>query len=330
MDKRRFLRSLKDDVFLLLLCSAVWLVVILLYHLPWEAVIYPTVLCLVVLLLAGYFRYVRSRKKHEKLEWLAEIPDTLMEELKEYDSPEDEDYRALIQALVNLKEKQEQEFWRKERDSVDYYTTWVHQIKTPIAAMRLRLEEEDSILSAQLKMELLRVEQYVEMVLTYMRLQSETTDFVFREYPLDKMIRASVRRFAPQFIHSGIRLEMDLDSLDRAVLTDEKWFCFVLEQILSNALKYTREGSVRIWLRERDRLCIRDTGIGIAPEDLPRIFERGYTGQNGRVEKRSSGLGLYLCRSICDRLGFVIRAESEAGAGTTIILELEQNKRLHE
>ena len=113
-------------------------------------------------------------------------------------------------------------------------------------------------------------------------------------------------------------------------MTDEKWLSFVIEQLLSNALKYTREGEIRVYLREPKTLCIEDTGIGIAPSDLPRVFEKGYTGYNGRTDKRASGIGLYLCRRVCEGLGIDIRIISELDKGTTVLLDLEQYKLKNE
>ena len=137
-------------------------------------------------------------------------------------------------------------------------------------------------------------------------------------------MRPAVRKFAGEFIRR--RLRLDYQPLDRTVVTDAKWLGFVVEQVLSNALKYTPEGSVSIYAEEPATLCIRDTGIGIAPEDLPRIFERSYTGYQGRADHRASGIGLYLCKQICDRLGHTIRAESRVGEGTVIRIGLEQTR----
>ena len=179
------------------------------------------------------------------------------------------------------------------------------------------------------------------MVLCYLRLDSESTDYVFREYELDDIIRQAVKRFAGQFISRKIRL--DYYAVNKKIVTDEKWLLFVLEQVLSNALKYTEEGSISIYCEKQAEafsgtaskepagqdtavLCIRDTGIGIAPEDLPRIFERGYTGYNGRNDKNASGLGLYLCRRICKNLGHTITIDSVLGEGTTVRIGLEHRK----
>ena len=150
-----------------------------------------------------------------------------------------------------------------------------------------------------MKMELFKIEQYVEMVLSYLRMEEMSSDLAFEEYQLDDIVRQAVRKYSQMFILKRIRL--DFQPLQRAVLTDEKWLVFVVEQILSNALKYTKEGSISIYLttyREKLMLAIRDTGIGISREDLPRVFEKGFTGYNGRADKKSTGIGLYLCKRL--------------------------------
>ena len=160
------------------------------------------------------------------------------------------------------------------------------------------------------------------MVLAFLRLDEGGSDYVLRECPLDGIIRGAVRKFAPEFI--GRKLRLDYAPVEFTAVTDEKWLSFVLEQLLSNALKYTREGSIRIAMDAPGILTVSDTGIGIAPEDLPRIFEKGYTGKNGRRDRTASGIGLYLCRRICTNLGIGISAASEIGVGTTIRLDLTQ------
>ena len=202
----------------------------------------------------------------------------------------------------------------------DYYTMWAHQIKTPIAAMRLLLGGQDTAQSRELSEELLRIEQYTQMVLCYIRLESPQSDLVIRPCSLDGMIKRAVRRFSTQFIRK--KLTLTYEPADAQVLTDEKWFVFVLEQLLSNAVKYTREGGVTI-TADAHTLRIADTGIGIAPEDLPRIFDKGYTGCNGRADMKASGIGLYLCRRICASLGMTISIESGTG-GTAVTLGLDR------
>ena len=153
----------------------------------------------------------------------------------------EEDYRQLIRALGEEKQRQASAMDLRMSDMQDYFTLWAHQIKTPIAAMRLILQTKPENSAGEIEGELFRVEQYVEMVLNYLRLDSDSTDFVFRTCALDDIIRQCVRKYAKQFIRKRIRLEYEGTALQ--VLTDEKWLCFVIEQILSNALKYTSAGS---------------------------------------------------------------------------------------
>ena len=189
--------------------------------------------------------------------------------------------------------------------------------------LRLLLQDADTDEQRALLEQLQSVEQYVEMVLGYLRLESPSSDYVIRNYALDDIVRQAVRKYASQFIRRKLRLEYT--PLNVSVITDEKWLLFVIEQVLSNALKYTRSGTVSITLEAPKTLCIRDTGIGIAPEDLPRVFEKGYTGSNGRTDKRATGIGLYLCRRILAKLGHSIRIASTPGVGTTVRIGLEQD-----
>ena len=204
----------------------------------------------------------------------------------------------------------------------DYYAAWVHQIKAPIAVMKILLQQQDTRENRELSAELFRVEQYVEMALSYIRLGEGASDLVIRECDLDEIIRKTVRKYAGQFIRRKIRLVYD--GTDMKALTDEKWLSFILEQLLSNAVKYTPEGgTVTIAADRCRRISVTDTGIGIAPEDLPRIFEKGYTGYNGRLDKKSTGIGLYLCRQAADRLGHRLTAASEPGRGSCFTVDLD-------
>lgn len=161
---------------------------------------------------------------------------------------------------------------RQQKESLDYYSAWVHQIKTPISSMKMILQQEDTEENHLLSAELFRIEQYTEMALQYLRLDSKTNDFVFQQYDLDSIIRQAIRKYAPQFILRKIRLIYEPVSM--TILTDEKWMLFLLEQLLSNAIKYTPHGSVTISVTPEKVLQVADTGIGIAPEDLPRILKR--------------------------------------------------------
>lgn len=221
----------------------------------------------------------------------------------------------------------------KEADRRDYFLMWAHQIKTPISAMKLLLEEAgDCKNNFRMREELFKIEQYAEMVLTIQRLENMAADLVLQEYELAPLLRQAVRKYSVLFINKGLRVEVPDDEC--RVLTDEKWFSFCLEQILSNGIKYTEKGKITMGInrdcREKEDyvvLYIEDTGMGIRPEDLPRIFDKGFTGYNGRVDKRATGIGLYLCNRICRQLGILITVESRFGAGTKVELTIPQTKK---
>lgn len=296
----------------------------LLYHLPIAAVIYPMLLCIALGLLIMVFDFLRVKREHEILSHIQSITDMIEETLPKWEAVKDEDYQKILCRFCEEHNDYRTQTRQRYADMIDYFTVWAHQIKTPIASMRLHLQNEDSGLSRILTSDLHRIEQYVEMVLTFLRLDSESTDYIIKEYDLDKIIKQAVRKFSSDFI--GRKLSLVYEPVNATVITDEKWLSFVIEQILSNALKYTTEGSISITLEFEKILRIRDTGIGIAPEDLPRVFENGYTGYNGRVDKKASGIGLYLCKRICNNLGHTITARSIVDVGTIIDIDLSQRK----
>ena len=306
----------------------IFLVSFALYRLPLAAVLYPAALCAIAgaVFLTADLR--RAARKHEQLQAIRSAVDVASRPLPQVESPEDEAYQQILQLLADEQRSLQTAMDRRYAEMIDYYTLWAHQIKTPIASMGLRLQNEDSALSRALSSDLFRIEQYVGMALVYLRLNSESSDYLIREYELDGIIRQAVKKFAGEFISRKLRLVYE--PVQTRVLTDEKWLSFVIEQILSNALKYTPSGSISISLEAPKTLCIRDTGIGIAPEDLPRIFEKGYTGCNGRRDKRASGIGLYLCKRICRNLGHGISASSSVGQGSAIRIDLNRAELRHE
>lgn len=311
-----------------LVCLLIFAAAFALYRLPLAAVLYPAALCLICALVFAGFDYRRTKRKVQALEKVQNSLDVTDGLMPPTEGVTETAYRAVIDRLCARQDALQHDMERRFDDTVNYYTVWAHQIKTPIASMRLKLQNEDSDFSRSITADLLRIEGYVEMVLAFLRLDSTDSDYVIREYDLDPIVRQAVRKFAGEFISRNLKLEYT--SLDTTVLTDEKWLSFVIEQVLSNALKYTPSGCISITLEPRKTLCIRDTGIGVAPEDLPRIFERGYTGWNGRVQKTASGLGLYLCKRICENLGHTITAASEPGQGTTVRIGLDRAPIEHE
>lgn len=330
-----YIISKKKSFLMVLVCSAIFAFTFWMYGITVAAVLSPALVCMVIMAAAfaimACSEYGKWKNMQEILQRavgddseFVKILDTA--EIRKQVNTTDEIENELLEIIERLKNggmRLNDSMNMKYSDMVDYYTMWVHQIKTPIASMHLILQKEDSEDSRRLRAELFRVEQYVQMVLCFLRLDSDFTDYVIKEYRVDDIIRPAVRRLAPQFIMK--KLSLEYEQTDEVALTDEKWLSFVVEQVLSNAVKYTSVGSISIKC-DGDRLVISDTGIGIAAEDLPRIFDKGYTGFNGRADRKASGIGLYLCRRICDNLGHSIKAESVPGHGTTIIIGIERDK----
>ena len=287
----------------------------LLFEMPGIAVLYPLILTAGIGIIAMVFDYIFFIKRHNMLS-AEELP-LPMDQIEE-------DYQLIISKLNEEAKLSQMKSSEDYNNMIEYYTVWAHQIKTPIAAMRLNLQSEDTEQARRLMGDLNRIEAYVEMVLTFLRLDSDSTDYLIKEYDLDEIIRPAIKKFSKEFILKKLKLEYD--PVNYKTVTDSKWLSFIIEQIISNAVKYTSEGSVKICMSEPGVLCFEDTGIGISEEDLPRIFENGYTGFNGREDKRASGIGLYLCKRIADNLGHKISAESVAGKGTKIILDLRSRK----
>lgn len=318
----KYLNQKKGYILEMLFFCLIFGIVFAMYHIPVKAVGYPALLCLVVGAAFFLADYKKMLQKHKKLEQLQKLTASMINEFPDSENIIEEDYKKFLQTLCSQMTDIETNAAMKYQDMMDYYTIWAHQIKTPIASMRLTLQKEDTDFSRRLQRDLFRIEQYVEMVLTFLRLDSDSNDYVFKTYSLDEVVRGTVKKFSQEFI--GRKISLRYETIHASIVTDEKWLSFVLEQILSNALKYTKEGYIKIYLNEHKCLCIEDTGIGIAAVDLPRIFEKGYTGYNGRTDKKASGIGLYLCKRVCDNLGIGITAKSEEGKGTTIELSLEQ------
>ena len=320
-----FLREKRQLLFFLLFFEGFLCLIYGLYGLPWGPAGYTCLMTAVVtlgLLTAGFFSWKRKRRQLLILKRQAE-QSLETADLPKAETPLEEIYQEIIRDQEKRCQREQKESREKLVRSREYYTRWSHQIKTPIAAMELLLQEEPADARA-LKRELLKTSQYVEMALSYQRMEGEGNDLVIQRYELRPVVMQAVKKVSPLLIHKHI--SFSAGDLSGEVLTDEKWLIFVLEQLLTNASKYTKEGgSVRIG-QENGMLVLRDTGIGIRPEDLPRIFEWGYTGYNGRLDKRSTGVGLALVKQVMEMLGNKIEIRSVLGEGTEVFLDLRRTE----
>ena len=307
---KMFLKSKQNELLCYIGSMSLFVTVLFLYDVRTDAIQYGLLLSTVLFLINLTLQFFKFQKR------LSE-----------------QDYQNIIK---NLKEqngelKSQERIFKQEMS--DYYSMWVHQIKTPIAAMHVLqqiLEEEypEQKYIKEIKLELFKIEQYVEMVLTYLRMGEMSGDLKFEKYSLDAIVRQVIRKYSQMFILRKIHLQYAKTS--QCIVTDEKWLQFVLEQVLSNALKYTKDGGmIFIYTEEKENkkcLVIEDSGIGIQAEDLPRVFEKGFTGYNGRADKKSTGIGLYMCKKIMERLNHQIWIESEIDKGTKVYLDLAREE----
>lgn len=330
---RRLFYFIKKQIWILLcmlICTLEWTVIFFLYALPFSPLIYALILSATTVLLFGGLIWIQKRKNIFQLKRCCSQKDYTSLTLPKAYTEEENLYQELIRSLQQSLQEEQKKAKDESSRTQTYYTLWSHQIKTPISAIRLLLQEE-SIKRGQIELELLKVEQYVDMALQYQRLEDHTNDLHIAKYNVSDMVRQVVKKIAPLFIYKKIHL--DLKDLDDMVITDEKWTCFLIEQFLTNAVKYTPEqGTISIYMDKKLPSClvIQDTGIGILPEDLPRIFEWGYTGYNGRIQKRSTGIGLSLCKQVADLLGHTISIESHVRIGTIVRLDLSHPPLLEE
>lgn len=301
-----------------------------LYDIPFDAIIYGCELSFVWCAVCLFIDFYKYYKRHKLLHINREQFFDDAEQLPEYMDIIEYDYQELAKKLYQAKQELISKNRIAKKELLDYYGMWVHQIKTPIAALDILLQNTERMLYqldekemmqkaisvSDMKMELFKIEQYVEMALNYLRVEDISSDLVFKKHELDDMVRQVIRKYAKIFISKKIKIDFKLTKA--CIVTDEKWFIFVLEQIISNALKYIKKGQIFIYMKEKS-LVIEDTGIGIPAEDLPRIFEKGFTGYNGRENKKSTGIGLYF-KNIMDKLQWNITVDSEVGSGTKIYL----------
>lgn len=322
-----WLKSRRAALIYFLLFGGSVVLVYYLFRLPWQASGYTLLLGLFGGLLVAVPDFLRFYGRVQELhKHVGRFPTGVLPPARTL--PE-EQYHAMVRALEQERLRLAAQITANQKNDDEYYTLWVHQIKTPLAAMQLLLQQGEGTISpagrATLQQEVFRTGQYVGMVLQYQRLTSPESDLLFREHRLPALVKKAVKNCAPLFIYKNIPLTLEV--ADTVLVTDEKWFVFVLEQLLTNAVKYTAKGNITV-TSTAHTLTVQDTGVGILPEDLPRVFQRGYTGSTGRQNSHSTGIGLYLCREILQKLGFSIRLESKPGKGTTAIINIAQTRAM--
>lgn len=318
-----YLKMKKTSIIGILGVYAVLFVFAYLYRIPIEVILYPFILTIVFVLIVLLFDYIKYKEKVNKIIQICNDISSCYSVKINDKNIFDEYYLDIINELLKENRKQVSQFQKKVSDINDYFSIWVHQIKTPIASMKLKIDNEQ-IDSLQLASDLNRIDHYVDLVLSFLKFDEEKIDLYFRKTDVDRIMRESLKKFSNDFIIKKIRLDYKLSK--REVLTDEKWLSFVFDQLLSNALKYTDKGTISIYYDEDSCLCIKDSGIGIALADMERLFEKGFTGYNGRQYKKASGIGLYMCKRMCDKLNIGISIESVVNEYTLVKLKFLSNE----
>lgn len=323
-----YIKDHKKTIIVYIMSIFIFYFLFFLYENKMESVVYGTVFIVVLCLIVGGYDFYQYVNHYEYLYRCRNTIEYDVENIGEDRSLIEKEYQNLI---VTLDQKRKEYFAQSEQEKIeleDYFTLWVHQMKLPISAMKIMLETEEMLDRKLLKSELFRIEQYSSMVLAYIRMNSRDTDYQIETCDLDQMIRQSIRTFASEFIRK--KIACDFKETKIQLVTDEKWFVFVLEQILSNSLKYTKRGTISIYIQNETTLVVEDTGSGMEVGDCVRSFDKGYTGRNGRIDKKASGLGLYLCKNILNKLSHDIRIESQIGVGTKVKISWKKDTMMIE
>ena len=318
-----YLKMKKTSIIGILGVYAILFVFVYLYRIPIEVILYPFILTIVFVLMVLLFDYIKYKEKVNKISQICNDISSCYSVKINDKNIFDEYYLDIINELLKENRKQVSQIQKKVSDINDYFSIWVHQIKTPIASMKLKIDNEQMDL-LQLASDLNRIDHYVDLVLSFLKFDEEKIDLYFRKTDVDRIMRESLKKFSNDFIIKKIRLDYKLSK--REVLTDEKWLSFVFDQLLSNALKYTDKGTISIYYDGDSCLCIKDSGIGIALADMERLFEKGFTGYNGRQYKKASGIGLYMCKRMCDKLNIAISIESIVNEYTLVKLKFLSNE----
>lgn len=276
--------------------------------------------------IASYLSYTRKREFFRRMQEAAADLDKayLLPELLE--TPGFLEGRILFDAMKEMERSMAEQIQGYERNNKEYkefIELWVHEIKLPIATGKLLVENNRQFYDDSMMEELDKIDSYAEQALFYARSNYVEKDYVLKKISLKQVAGEVLRKNRKQLFNQHI--SMEIHDLEEEVYSDSKWLAFILQQLLSNSIKYMGEGERRLeWYAKRYqnqvKLYLKDSGIGIPAKDLPRVFEKGFTGDNGRTGKKSTGMGLYLCKKLCEKMGHRIELASSEGKGCLVVI----------
>ncbi len=319
---KKYIHYRKVNILSYLFILCIYLVIVYLYQDYLEPVLYASLIIFVFLIFLFCFDYYLFVKKYTTLKKLENSPTTISAYLPQTNNDIENEYSTLISLLNSQFIEYQNQMDSANQEREDYFSLWTHQIKTPISAIHLLVDDRDD---TELKTQLFLIEEYVSLALGYLRATSVSSDLVLKKCNIEDICKSCIRHYSPLFIKK--KLSLNFTPFHYELITDEKWLSFVIEQILSNALKYTNTGSISIYMKN-NQLIIEDTGIGISESDLPRVFGKNYTGTNGHASSNSSGMGLYLCKLVLDKLSHEISITSKVNVGTKVIITLQKCKQV--
>ena len=334
MNNRRYWKNRIPFLLTNLVCMAALTVFLLVCGNSVSAVLLILMVWAVILLAGLFLTYWKRKRQMQKLlDMAGQLSERyLISEVMELpEQAEDQVYYHLLKMAGKSMLEQIGEVRRERLEYKEYIEQWIHEIKTPITAMKQLCENHRTDWTKELLLELEKTNRFTEQALYYACSEHTEKDYSVREMPLSQVVHQAIADNKYLLLQSGVRLEVE--EMEDTVYSDEKWVRFILNQLIANAVKYRSGQPVFRFSTRRQQdqviLMMEDNGIGISPADLPRIFEKGFTGQNGRMVQQSTGIGLYLCKRLCDKLGIGIAAES-SGQGTAISLAFHINCLIHE
>lgn len=292
----------------------------ILYNVEKEKIIYPLVIVSLIYCFYFIFNFIKFYKKYIILDTLINQKENTYTEITKNNHILENKYITIINKLQKENKKIIDTNRNKNKEIEDYYLMWTHQIKTPISAIYFLIENLEDDSKLKLEAEVFKIEEYINNNLAYFKLDSSNNDFLIETINLKDLLKGIIKKYANLFFLKKLKLEFNVT--DKTIVSDKKYLSLILEQVINNAIKYTKnEGVIKIY-NENNTIIIEDNGIGIKKEDIPRIFDKGFTGYNGRLNKKSTGIGLYLSKIAADKLNHSIKIESNQNTGTTVKIKI--------
>ena len=326
---------LKDKILFLLAQSFIIIFLVLMldvYHIGLYAIILISMTIVIISFAALAYEYLIRSRYYNRLNKTLESMEQKQYIASLLEAPNFAEAEVLCEILKHVTKAMNDEIasYKISQDEYrEYIETWIHEIKIPISCIDLICQNNRNDITKKISEETVRVDSYIEQALYYARSKNVASDYSIRRLSLDSLVKAAVKKHSKQLIGCGAQVK--LDNLDHTVYADEKWLDFIIGQIIANSIKYKKDALTLSFSASENQeniiLSIQDNGIGISESDLGRVFEKGFTGENGRAFAKSTGIGLYLCKELCNKMYLGLEAQSTVGNGTTIHITFPKDRQ---